>query len=213
MVGGRHLQGRWKRKALEKKREHGVYPTLEEFVEFISDASTELNDPVYGKMKVGGKRATESTFSYHTQTKTETPIMPPERAEKPRYEEKPCVLCGDKHRLWNCKLFKEMRIEERVKTVKEHKLCENCLRDNHATAECRKQSVCSVKGCGKKHTKFLHSDVVKKLSNSSTNVKNVNTNTVYANHIFMPIVPIIDNDVYSTYALLDNASTGTFCSR
>lgn len=73
--------------------------------------------------------------------------------------------------------------------------------------------MCSVKGCGKKHTKFLHSDVVKKLSNSSTNVKNVNTNTVYANHIFMPIVPIIVNDVYSTYALLDNASTGTFCSR
>ena len=59
--------------------------------------------------------------------------------------------------------------------------------------------MCSVPGCGKKHTKFLH----------QINVTNHNVNL--SENVFMPVVPVVINDVYQTYALLDSASTTSFC--
>ena len=32
----------------------------------------------------------------------------------------------------------------------------NCLQPGHRARECRRQAVCTVPGCGLKHTKFLH---------------------------------------------------------
>ena len=97
-----------------------------------------------------------------------------------------------------------MDINQRLSTVESHELCENCLRDNHVIADCMKESVCSgVKGCCKRHTKFLHVDIAK-VSNS-----NVVTSVVPT---FMPVVPVMINNMF-VYALLDAASTGSFCTR
>ena len=39
---------------------------------------------------------------------------------------------------------------------KQKKLCFNCLLPNHQSTNCPLTSKCSVNGCGRRHTKFLH---------------------------------------------------------
>ena len=67
-----YLHGRWKRNALEKKKDAGRYSTLQEFVEFVSEVASELNDLAYGKMRVTGKQSIEA---FHTMA--DTPISLP----------------------------------------------------------------------------------------------------------------------------------------
>ena len=71
---------------------------------------------------------------------------------------KPCVLCNQMHRLFGCSAFKGMTPAARLELVKDKKLCFNCLLPFHTAHTCYKQPVCSVPGCGKKHTKFVHVD-------------------------------------------------------
>ena len=59
-------------------------------------------------------------------------------------------------RPYNCETFKRMQPDERVNVVRQCQLGFNCLLPGHCSNACRKQSVCSVPGCGRKHTKFLH---------------------------------------------------------
>ena len=70
--------------------------------------------------------------------------------------------------------------------------------DNHATQICRKPSVCSVPGCGQKHTKFIHVDVARSAYDKS--------------NVYLPVVSVKVNDRCTKLALLDNASTKSFCS-
>ena len=46
--------------------------------------------------------------------------------------------------------------DKKVKLVRNKGLCENCLYSNHNTQNCRNSSTCSIPGCGRKHSKFLH---------------------------------------------------------
>ena len=91
----------------------------------------------------------------------------------------------------------------------------------HYADKCRKPSICSVSGCGHKHTKFLHTDALTDATVSDTNqpgtgeVTNVSmqSSTVSGN-VYLPIVPVkINHESYVTYALLDSGSTSTFISQ
>ena len=115
-----------------------------------------------------------------------------------------------------CNAFKALKPVQRYELVREHKLCENCLMSNHITLMCRKQSVCSVPGCGKKHTKFIHIDDVPRIT-----IAHANPNQVQVNHIVnansrevcLPVVSVKVNNKADVLALLDTASTSTFCTR
>ena len=50
--------------------------------------------------------------------------------------------------------------QERFGVVKNYKLCFICLMSGHRAYKCKKQSVCSVPACGKKHSRFIHVDPV-----------------------------------------------------
>ena len=69
---------------------------------------------------------------------------------------KPCGVCNQMHRLFGCSAFKGMTPAARLQFVKDKKLRFNFLLPFHTACTCYKQSVCSVPGCGKKHTKFVH---------------------------------------------------------
>ena len=64
--------------------------------------------------------------------------------------------------------------EERLKFVYEKKLCVNCLQAGHFAYRCVRETTCSVAGCGRKHTRFLHqpkfrSDLVGRPDHNSSN--------------------------------------------
>ena len=143
-----------------------------------------------------------------------------------------CILCN--HRLFGCNVFKSMKPVERLQFVKQNKLCENCLMSNHTTDDCRKPGRCTV--CNAKHTRFIHIENVSQGLNESTSnpsLNNVtNSNAVHVNgecgptrlsescnnvpstgkQVLLPLVNVTINETYSTYALLDTASTGSFCT-
>ena len=126
-----------------------------------------------------------------------------------------------------------MKPVDRLQFVKGKDLCENCLLNNHGKGECRKPGRCTV--CNQKHTKFIHVDVsnannvrLQSLENNeagsdvshvsevvqnvSYDVVNVSLETNVSDQILLPVIPVTVNNSCSALALLDNASTNSFCS-
>ena len=83
-------------------------------------------------------------------------------------------------------------------------------------------------GCGRKHTKFIHinepvdcgnetkqvgSDSVKVRDTEVSDATVVNVSTSIGVNVHMPVVEVRVNDQCNTYALLDTASTSSFCSQ
>ena len=201
-----YVQSRWKRFALDTKKDKDAYPTLRQFVELVSDLALEANDPVYGKINIKQSNDQKPKMKHSSlHTSTSVGAKSPPTAPFKGKQERPCILCGEAHRLWYCHKFKEMKVKDRLDLMKANDMCQNCLIRGHRAEDCRKPSVCSVEGCGKKHTKFLHVNVTVPVVNTLNNNTCVN--------FFMPVVPVMVNDTYHTYAILDTASSGTFCVR
>ena len=79
-------------------------------------------------------------------------------------------------------------------------------------------SVCSVPGCGQKHTKFLHLDVtVNSNSTADTSVSTAPVRNSHANshgsNIHLPLVAVNVNDHCQVYAWFDSGSTNIFVTR
>lgn len=67
-----------------------------------------------------------------------------------------CFLCKDNHKLFYCREFLRLSINDRLLKVRSLHLCENCLRRNHSANDCR-WSGC--KNGGEKHNTTLHNNV------------------------------------------------------
>lgn len=129
------------------------------------------------------------------EVKTETNVdnllscNPAPRIMKPNC---PCPLCSENHRLFYCDMFKALKPHQRLEVVKLHKLCENCLLKFHTADHCFKPSVCSVRGCGKKHTMFVH--VTDLYSNPSSSERNKQLHTHPCNDLKSvqngPVIPV-----------------------
>lgn len=66
-----------------------------------------------------------------------------------------CVACkGKQHPFYLCSSFKQMPVQKRIETVKNAKVCYNCLR-SHRDKPCRYTS-CTI--CHKRHNTLLHLD-------------------------------------------------------
>jgi len=65
-----------------------------------------------------------------------------------------CVLCKDRHYIFQCSDFLKLTVDERYKEVKAKKLCTNCLRSTtHQARDCQ-SSTCRT--CNKRHNTLLH---------------------------------------------------------
>ena len=234
-----YVRYRWRKKALEKKNNSQMYPDISDFVDFIKLVASEACDPVYG---AEATKSCSNAKSFHTVTNS-SPISShdlslgsefpnkstPVSSNNSDYAARVCVVCGMNHGLFYCDQFKGMRPEARLDIAIKNKLCFNCLLSGHNSLDCRKNSVCSVPGCGRKHTKFIHVDndsqtanVINCTSSGNAAVQDVtngnvnncaevgnNVNAVFS-HVYLPIVPVVINGDYEVYALLDTGSTSTF---
>lgn len=127
-----------------------------------------------------------------------------------------------------------MSPKARREVARVHKLCYNCLRAGHFAEECKKDSVCSVPGCGRRHTKFIHVDsptqrvmdtsgsnkhnnIGHGLEKSDANDGNANiasnaSANAFGTNVYLPIVAVRVNKTSQAYALLDSGSINTFIS-
>ena len=173
------VKNRWKRHMYDIKEKKRRYPNFEEFVSFIGKEASEMNDPVWGQW---GKYSRDKSRSQSNDKPKSLPSSKTFAASTESSNSKkrsPCILCKHDHRLFYCDMFKSMKVPERIKLVKDNNLCENCLLNNHKTADCRKMTRCTVDGCNEKHTKFIHvnkssqraqSSDVRPVTNASVNV-------------------------------------------
>ena len=143
-----HLTYKWRDCAMKIKSSTMRYPNISQFASHVKDAATGARDPVYGQINYS-RATTNQKVSQHVSSYS-TSIKQPKRPERE------CVVCQGHHRLFYCENFKSLPVQDCIGVVKRHNLCENCLLGNHNVDSCFKTSICSVPGCGKKHTMFFY---------------------------------------------------------
>ena len=143
---------------MQTKANSDLYPNFKDFVDFMQLISSEACDPVYSSdnlcLNNYSKLKDCNAIASEPCTVKDSSVNLPKWSGTGQS----CVVCGKDNRLFYCEDFKSLMPEDCLKVVKKHRLCFNCLLAGHSSKKCRKTSVCSVSGCGKKHTKFIHVD-------------------------------------------------------
>ena len=143
-----------------------------------------------------------------------------QRRQRPSPSGSTCSLCGEHHSLFGCRQFKEMEVSQRRQHVMNHHLCLNCLKTSHGARNCRLNLSCSVDGCDRKHTKFLHTvDLPVRTSEATASTEQAhimcNTTNTTDDRIALPVVPVevrasATGECIIIQAVLDSGSTNTF---
>jgi hypothetical protein len=131
--------------------------------------------------------------------------------------ESSCPVCNEHHAIYSCTTFLNLDINNRIKKIKELKLCLNCLKGGHYTATC-KSGYC--KQCKGKHNSLLHlqkKEVGTTVDNSaSTNSTTFASYSEHNSYVLLPtaVVNIKDNEgnYKEAIALLDTASQSSYIS-
>ena len=77
-----------------------------------------------------------------------------------------------------CNKFKNKPTEEKIKKVKEQRLCWNCLSKGHVLKDYKSQHRCKVSGCNKQHYTLIHRE-----KTPETSTKKLATSEVNRNHL------------------------------
>ena len=101
-----------------------------------------------------------------------------------------CWLCGNNHRLKECRRFISKSVSDRKKFIKKRKLCCNCLSKKHTVKECKSKFSCSKDWCNKWHHTLIQEHVkVKQEENVTTN--HVSQHKDVRNKTYLPGLKII----------------------
>jgi len=83
------------------------------------------------------------------------PKPPSSKPSSPRRStQSHCPLCGELHSLGRCSTFSSYDVDKRNKTVRDKKLCLNCLGEGHGCRTCPSRFACRT--CGGRHHTLLH---------------------------------------------------------
>ena len=159
------IRHKWQQRALNSKREKDKYPDFANFVEFMKKMASDCSDPEYGVDMIKDSSVKQFSMSgANFNAVAQVPMFAADesgsRPQAASATNLACVCCNKEHRLFACETFKAMQVKDRLNMVKQFKLCFNCLKAGHRAYKCRKMSVCSVPGCGMKHSRFIHTDPV-----------------------------------------------------
>ena len=218
-----HLKGKWLER-VRSIREMGYRPRINDMANFVSQAAKSANDPVFGqimehqtKPQAGKEKRPFIAKPYKSNNfSVQIKDKEPQQESSGRERQTECVMCKDtSHDLTKCPKFEAQSYEEKMKFVRQKKLCFNCYKANHCANKCFKRSSCEVENCNRKHRTDLHppaptaSDEKQDEVNSHTAVTKGNMK------VCLPIVPVRvcgkDGETVVTYALLDKGSDATLC--
>lgn len=136
------------------------FSTLEQFLKTIAFAfegaktvETSVAPSTQPSKPANQKRGTIAALTKESSSSSSKPV-PSKQKGKQRPPLK-CVLCSEAHILPYCPQFLALPVAERQTTVKQQKLCENCLNAEHSITECR---FGPCRKCGKRHNSTLHPD-------------------------------------------------------
>jgi len=223
------VRTRWLREVQNIKRRYDRFPNVNDLSSFVCDVATECNDPVYSTVVNGGGKddqqrrnnpkrnvTTLNTTVKNDRSSHHGKDSSEKTAEKGERQWRPCWVCRESHSIFSCADFKKKSVDDRRKFAAEKKLCFNCLNRGHTAEECRIERVCDIDNCGRKHSRFLHP--INKPGTNEGEQTQVQCNATGAGtEVMLPIIPIwirsaAHKEWIVTHALLDNASSATFCT-
>jgi hypothetical protein len=121
---------------------------------------------------------------------------------------KKCLFCGQQHKLYKCKDFLKLSVDDRWATVRKFKLCFRCI-DCKFSIYHKCKIRCNMLNCSGGHNNCLHKDHVKENNVSESSYV---ANTYACSTVALKIVPVNikgSKCATDTYALLDEGSTVT----
>ena len=180
-----NIQDKWTGRVGKIRKNRKIEASFKDFVEFVEEEASILNDPVYSRR--GFKEKKEGLLKVCV-TK-ERKIF--------------CKMCSGNHDMDDCEEFKGKEPREKKDFLFRAKLCFSCFGDDHRAKECKNKRKCGV--CDKEHPTSLH-EVVFKVSalRKGSGDGGMCIVLVRMYHVSCPEKEI------EVYALLDECSNGTF---
>ncbi|XP_034088632.1 uncharacterized protein LOC117557059 [Gymnodraco acuticeps] len=143
------LTSSWNRKVTEMEEQNHTFPTLSQFVKFLTREAKIACNPITSLHALKSRESEKgkilrSPVSNVLTTETN------ETADATN-----CLFCEKAgHGLHKCYKFRNETISERVKFLQENKLCFGCLKSGHRSKECKNRKICET--CEKGHPTCLH---------------------------------------------------------
>lgn len=138
---------------LQRKTES---PTLEQMLEFIDWQAKALscfqsNDRKEQKENKNGRKR---PFPGKSDSSNEKRYKPNSDKSEPsrNADRNKCKMCKENHRLYRCKKFLKLNLQNRRKVVKDNELCNNCLKPGHFGKDCYADA---CKRCNIKHNSAI----------------------------------------------------------
>lgn len=97
----------------------------------------------------------QNTAKVHCNIVTDKPAQGTSTYSKRAQAKRLCLACNGNHPLYSCQMFLDYSVQDRLKLVRDNKLCENCFRVGHTSSGCRNGP---CRKCERKHNSLIHTD-------------------------------------------------------
>ena len=134
-----------------------------------------------------------STNSRQTRRQSNNAVVQTIESRRTQTKQPDCRLCQQDHPLRTCQKFNNMTIQRKLKIVKKHNYCRNCLAYSHVLARCRSSERCRL--CRRTHHTLLHQEIVSTARNKGRPVRNSARNAVRPIRNVSPEVTLINSIV------------------
>ena len=187
------MQNAWADKAHELL-EHGE-PKFVDMIRFI-EKKAEVSCNMFGRSV--GKSNTTSHSNEPPKVKTNNIKTKRKLA---------CFHCNEEHVITSCDKFLQMNLDERIKVVKDKRLCYRCLVFGHPANRCRREETKCGKCSSTSHHELLHPPEKPVVTSRAA---------MSGKNIYLMVVPVQvrakNGNQISTLALLDNGSDTSLCA-
>ena len=175
-----HLKSKWLEVA-DSIQQTGQRRRIHRISQFVTTKARVANNPVFGgpltnDREKGNLRTKSSNpgakmTAFTTQGGFRAPVSPSAQDESVKVDRKlsykfgmnpsskSCLVYNGMHQLWNWEQLKNKSYNDRIRIVRDARLCENCFKIGHIAKGCMQRSGCYVKGCGRRHMNVLHPPV------------------------------------------------------
>lgn len=165
------------RREFEQKIGTNEIPVIKTLIDFVTNQTRILEMSM--NTSTFSKPSTSKTFTPSIQNKSiskpttkntnlKTCLASSTSADKADYAKKGCLYCNKPfHSIYKCFEYIALTPVQRIDKIKELHLCENCLRQGHASNECPSKITCTV--CKNRHHHTLHVDSKTSTINSDFN--------------------------------------------
>ncbi len=162
-----YLQNKWREYVWKARHCGNSLVHFQDLVDFVSLASDEANDPIYGKaawqrssgsVTVGNKKP-DHVFKKDKVASFATSVSLHESTVRKAGRQNSCQLCQHDHDLEECEAFLAKSVDDRRVFLKENRMCFGCFAHGHISKGCLHKRRC--KTCAKLHPTALHVDSYK----------------------------------------------------